>query len=149
MASFEYVDLGSATILFVDDDPILREFARVHLATDTAAVELASDGAQGYAMACDGRYDLILTDLEMPVLDGFGLIKRLRENSVTRHTPVLVQTSREDVASIDWAYRAGADGFVTKPLNWRLLSYQIAFALRAARMQRDLMAYGALRRAAG
>ena len=100
-------------------------------------------------MARDGRYDLILTDLEMPVLDGFGLIKRLRENTPTQHTPVIVQTSREDVASIDWAYRAGADGFVTKPLNWRLLSYQIAFALRAARMRRDLMAYGAMRRAAG
>lgn len=149
MSGFEYVDLGAATILFVDDDPILREFAAVHLATDTAVIEVAADGAEGYAMARDGRFDLILTDLEMPVLDGFGLIKRLRENTPTQHTPVIVQTSREDVASIDWAYRAGADGFVTKPLNWRLLSYQIAFALRAARMRRDLMAYGAMRRAAG
>ncbi|WP_262423515.1 response regulator [Brevundimonas denitrificans] len=104
------MDLGSATILFVDDDPILREFAGVHLATDTAAIEVAADGAEGFAMARDGRYDLILTDLEMPVLDGFGLIKRLRENTPTQHTPVIVQTSREDVASIDWAYRAGADG---------------------------------------
>lgn len=147
MAGFEYVDLGAATILFVDDDPIIREFAAVHLATNTATIELAADGAQAYGMASDGHYDLILTDLEMPVLDGFGLIKRLRENATTRHTPVIVQTSREDVESIDWAFRAGADGFVTKPLNWRLLSYQIAFSLRASRMRRDLMAYGAFARA--
>ena len=128
MSGFEYVDLGAATILFVDDDPILREFAAVHLATDTATIEVACDG------------------IEMPGLDGFGLIKKLRDNLCTQHTPVIVQTSREDVASIDWAFRAGADGFVTKPLNWRLLSYQIAFALRAGRMRRDLMAYGALSR---
>ena len=146
MSGFEYVDLGATTILFVDDDPILREFAAVHLATDTATIEVAADGAEGYAMAQGGRYDLILTDLEMPGLDGFGLLKKLRENLATRHTPIIVQTSREDVASIDWAFRAGADGFVTKPLNWRLLSYQIAFALRAGRMRRDLMAYGALSR---
>ena len=51
MSGFEYVDLGAATILFVDDDPILREFAAVHLATDTATIEVAADGAEGYAMA--------------------------------------------------------------------------------------------------
>lgn len=149
MWGLEHPELGSITILFVDDDPILREFAGVHLASNQLRVETAADGAEGFARACEGRHDLILTDLEMPGLDGFGLIRRLRAERVTHHTPILVQTSREDVASIDASYRAGADGFVLKPLNWRLLTLQIAFTMRAARMRRDLMAYGALRRAAG
>jgi DNA-binding response OmpR family regulator len=135
MSSFSYVLDDDARLLFVDDDPILREFAQVHLATATATVDVAEDGLAALEAISRTRYDLLLIDLEMPRLDGYGLLERLRADPATADLPVIVETGREDVDAIDRAYRAGATAFVTKPLNWRLLSYQIRFTLRAARAE--------------
>lgn len=138
MSSFFYVLDEPARLLFVDDDPILREFAQVNLATETARVDVAEDGLGALDALARESYDLLLVDLEMPRLDGYGLLERLRSDPATAHLPVIVETGREDVEAIDRAYRAGATAFVTKPLNWRLLSYQIKFTLRAARAEADL-----------
>jgi CheY-like chemotaxis protein len=67
----------------------------------------------------------------MPGINGFEMIERIRANPDFRRLPVVVVTSNEDVASIDRAYRAGATSFVTKPVNWRLLSYQLRYVLSA------------------
>lgn len=138
MSNFFYVLDDNARLLFVDDDPILREFAQVNLATATAEVDVAEDGLAALEALALCRYDLLLVDLEMPRLDGYGLLERLRADPETAHLPVIVETGREDVDAIDRAYRAGATSFVTKPLNWRLLSYQIRFTLRAARAEAAL-----------
>lgn len=140
MSGFFYVLDEASRILFVDDDPILREFAQVNLASPLAVIEVAADGAEAVARlaACD--YDLILLDLEMPVMDGFAVLSRLRADPLTQHLPVIVQTGREDVEAIDRAFRLGATSFVTKPLNWRLLSYQIRYVLRAAQAERNVRA---------
>jgi len=138
MSGFFYVVDDDVRILFVDDDPILREFAQVNLATATAKVDVASDGQAALDALGVWRYDLLLVDLEMPVLDGYELLERVRADPATAHLPVIVETGREDVDAIDRAYRAGATAFVTKPLNWRLLSYQIRFTLRAARAEAAL-----------
>ena len=71
----------------------------------------------------------------MPRMDGFELLGRLREDPRTGHLPVVVETGREDVSAIDRAFRMGATSFVSKPLNWRLLTYQLRFVLRAARAE--------------
>lgn len=133
VANFHYVLEDEARLLFVDDDPILREFAKVNLATATTTVDTAEDGARALEMLEAGTYDLVVSDLEMPSLDGFGLLDRLRASSVHRHLPVVVATGREDVVAIDRAFACGATSFVVKPLHWRLLSYQLRFVLRAAR----------------
>lgn len=148
MSNFFYVMDENARLLFVDDDPILREFAQVNLATATAEVDVAEDGVAALELLQRCRYDLLLVDLEMPRLDGFGLLEMLRANPATAHLPVIVETGREDVEAIDRAFRTGATAFVTKPLNWRLLSYQIKFTLRAARAESDLrLRYNASRAA--
>lgn len=148
MSSHFYPLDDHARLLFVDDDPILREFATVHLATATAEVDVAKDGVAALEMAQRFRYDLLLVDLEMPRLDGYALLEMLRADPATTHLPVIVETGREDVEAIDRAFRAGATAFVTKPLNWRLLSYQIRFVLRAARAEAELrIRYNAVRAA--
>lgn len=140
MSGFFYVLNEDARILFVDDDPILREFAQVNLASGNAQVDTAGDGLEALEALDRQTYDLLLVDLEMPRMDGFELLRRLRENPATEHLPIVVETGREDVEAIDRAFRAGATAFVTKPLNWRLLTYQLRFTLRAARAEARLRA---------
>jgi DNA-binding response OmpR family regulator len=138
MSGFFYVLEDEARLLFVDDDPILREFAQVNLASATAEVDVASDGVEALEALSRRRYDLLLVDLEMPRMDGFELLTRLRADPATAHLPIVVETGREDVEAIDRAFRLGATAFVTKPLNWRLLAYQLRFTLRAARAEAAL-----------
>ncbi len=140
VSGFFYVLDEQARLLFVDDDPILREFAQVNLASPHASVTVAEDGAEAMRLLEAERFDVLLVDLEMPVMDGFAVLERLRGDPATRGLPIIVQTGREDVEAIDRAYRLGATSFVTKPLNWRLLSYQIRYVLRAARAEEAIVA---------
>jgi DNA-binding response OmpR family regulator len=129
---FFYVLNESMRILFVDDDPILREFAVVNLATEHAEVETAGDGDEALAAIRANAPDIVLLDLEMPTLDGFAVLKALRAEPALRDLPVVVVTGREDVDAVDRAFAAGATSFVVKPLNWRLLSHQLRYVRRTA-----------------
>lgn len=140
MGGFQYVLDQDARILFVDDDPILREFAKVNLASERTILDTAVDGAQALEMLARSSYDLIVSDLEMPRIDGFGLLQSVRGLPATRHLPVVMATGREDVMAIDRAFDLGATSFVVKPLHWRLLAYQLRFVLRSARVEASLRA---------
>ncbi len=143
--TFFYVLQEPTHILFVDDDPIMREFGVVHLSTDTAHVRLAGDGIEALEAIADCVPDIMLLDLEMPRLDGFDVLARVRADAATRDLPVIVVTGREDVEAIDRAFQAGATSFLVKPINWRLLSYQIRYVLRAGRAEPLAPASDALR----
>lgn len=138
--SFFYVLEDAIRILFVDDDPIMREFAQVHLATDKAEVTVGADGREACELLAAEDFDVVLLDLEMPVMDGFEVLARLRDDARTLRLPVIVVTGREDVSAIDRAYQAGATTFLVKPINWRLLSYQIRYVHRTA--ERELALVG-------
>ena len=103
-------------ILFVDDDPILCEFAKVHLASPAATVDSAPDGEAAWTRLCEGPFDVALIDIEMPRLDGFGLVERIRADARFEYLPVVMLTGRDDVVSIDRSYDLGATSFVTKPV---------------------------------
>ena len=137
---FFYVLSESMWILFVDDDPILREFAVVNLATEHASVETAADGALALAAIEAQAPDLVLLDLEMPTVDGFAVLKALRASPIHQGLPVIVVTGREDVDAVDRAFAAGATSFVVKPLNWRLLSHQLRYVHRTAMNERQMAA---------
>ncbi|MFO1014691.1 MAG: response regulator [Caulobacteraceae bacterium] len=107
--AFYYVMQENLRILFVDDDPILREFAAVHLAADNVEIETAGDGLEALEKIRERHPDVVLLDLEMPRMDGFELLRTLRADPATLRLPVLVVTGREDVAAIDRAFEAGAD----------------------------------------
>ena len=125
-------------ILFVDDDPILREFAIVNLTTEHASIETAADGAAALAQIEAQAPDVVLMDLEMPTVDGFEALRRLRADPRFKDLPVVVVTGREDVEAVDRAFEAGATSFVVKPLNWRLLSHQLRYVHRTARNEREM-----------
>lgn len=140
---FFYVLREPMRILFVDDDPILREFAAVNLATEQATIETAADGAEALTAIAAAAPDMVLLDLEMPSVDGFEVLKRLRADPRWRDLPVIVVTGREDVEAVDRAFGAGATSFVVKPLNWRLLSHQLRYVHRTAKNERLMAERGA------
>jgi signal transduction histidine kinase len=133
MTADPFIQIDATRILVADDDPILREFAVVHLATPETTVETASDGVAALAMMQASAPDIALIDLDMPRMDGFELIQRMRADPRLARLPVVVITGREDTAAIDRAFAVGATSFTVKPLNWRLLSHQLAYVLRASR----------------
>jgi DNA-binding response OmpR family regulator len=136
---FFYVLDEPLHLLFVDDDPILCEFAQVHLASEKGRVSVAADGEQALTHIREQGCDLVLLDLEMPRLDGFQVLDALRADEATKRLPVIVITGREDVVAIDRAFAMGASSFIVKPINWRLLNYQIRFVDRAHRAERQLL----------
>ena len=125
-------------VLVADDDPILCEFASVHLSSPVAAIETVGDGAAALAALAHAPFDIAILDIAMPALDGFSVLEEIRADAKLCHMPVMMLTGHEDIASIDRAFRLGASSFVTKPVNWRLLSYHIRYVLRASRVERQL-----------
>jgi len=136
-AAWSYVLDQPTRILVADDDPILREFASVYLSTPTATVVTAPDGRAALELLKAEAYNIAVIDIDMPVLDGFGLLESIRADRALNQLPVMMLTGNEDIASIDRAFTLGANGFATKPVNWRLLSYQIRYVLRSCALERD------------
>ena len=119
-------------ILITDDDPIQRAFGSAFLEKTTGVVETAESGEEGLKKLAGSRYDVVLLDIDMPGMGGFETLRSIRANPVLRKLPVIIVTSRDDVASIDKAYVMGASSFAIKPVNWTLLSYQIRYVVREA-----------------
>jgi len=136
--AWSYVLDDPVRILVADDDPILLEFASVYLSTPTATVVTASDGMKALDLLRAAPCDLAVLDIDMPALDGFGLLATIRADAALSKLPVMMLTGHEDIASIDRAFTLGADAFSSKPVNWRLLSYQIRYVLRSCSLERQV-----------
>jgi signal transduction histidine kinase len=126
-------------LLFVDDDPLLCEFALMHLGSACGEVSVASDGGQALSAIRQRPPDVVILDLHLPQIDGFEVLKAIRGDDVTKRLPVIVITGRDDVYSINRAFSEGATSFLVKPINWRLLAYQIRYVNRAAQNESALV----------
>ena len=126
-----YVFDERTRILVVDDDPILREFASVYLTTPMSTVALAPDASTALDLLAREQFEIALIDIDMPGMDGFELTECIRGQDKLRNLPIMMVTGREDIVSIDRAYAVGATSFVTKPVNWRQLSHQLRYVIRA------------------
>ena len=131
---FIYVFEEPVRILAVDDDPIMREMATAQLSHPGGEIVTAQNGQEAWdILAADPGFDLVLSDLEMPQMTGFALCTAIREDARLARLPVVVLTGREDMFAIDRAYEVGATSFATKPVNWRMLGYQLRYVLRNSR----------------
>jgi len=104
-------------VLTVDDSRTMRDLLRNALVRAGFDVVAAVDGEHGLEMLAESGADVIVTDINMPKLDGFGFIERVRENQAHRGTPILVLTTESDPDKKDRARRAGATGWIVKPFN--------------------------------
>jgi diguanylate cyclase (GGDEF)-like protein len=122
----------TAHLLIVDDDALLRAMAASTLVHAGFEVSEASGGDDALARIALRQFDLILLDVMMPGLDGYEICRRIRAMPAGGRVPILMLTGLNDTASIELAYRHGATDFITKPINWTLLSYKVRYALRAS-----------------
>jgi signal transduction histidine kinase len=118
----------------------MRELAAAKLADAGYEVTMASNGAEGLEVARAGRLDLVITDVDMPAMDGFELTRALRADPDLAATPVIVVTGSEKPEAVDLAFAAGATSFLAKPINWTLFSHSVRFVLKSDADQRDLRA---------
>jgi len=113
------------TILVVDDDYLSRELLQAHLENVGYHVRLANNGEKALAIAVTEQPDLILMDVNMPGLTGYSTCALLKESPQTAPIPILLMTAMDDDENIREAKRAGADGFVAKPLDVHGMLIQI------------------------
>ena len=117
-----------ARLLVVDDEPNIRELLSASLRYAGFEVATASDGKQALALADTFRPDLLVLDVMMPGLDGFGVVRRLREAG--RHTPVLFLTARDAAEDKVSGLTLGGDDYVTKPFSLDEVLARIRAVLR-------------------
>jgi two-component system chemotaxis response regulator CheY len=104
-------------ILTVDDSRTIREMLRTALSEAGMEVLQAEDGMHGLEMLENQTPDVIVTDINMPRLDGFGFIEAVRGNDQYRAIPILVLTTESMDEKKDRARRAGATGWIVKPFD--------------------------------
>ncbi|HWL18234.1 MAG TPA: response regulator [Bradyrhizobium sp.] len=105
------------TILSVDDSASVRQMVKLTLSGAGYTVVQAGDGAEGLAKARDTTVDLVVTDLNMPVMNGLNLIRELRKLPSYKGVPIIFLTTESDAAMKQEAKVAGATGWITKPFQ--------------------------------
>ena len=119
-----------ATIIVIDDDPNILEILEIHLRNAGHEVLTAKDGIEGGHLILKRRPNLIITDVEMPHMDGLELVAALRADPALASIPVVMLTTRAD-----WDERGkhlGVEGYVTKPILLDNLLNVIAKCMRRA-----------------
>jgi DNA-binding response OmpR family regulator len=104
-------------ILLVDDSSTVLLMERMILSKSDYDVVTAKDGQEGLEKAVAEKPDLILMDVVMPRMDGFEACRRLRELDQTKAIPVIMVTTRGELASLEAGYASGCSEYVTKPIN--------------------------------
>ncbi|HLZ98690.1 MAG TPA: diguanylate cyclase, partial [Steroidobacteraceae bacterium] len=130
----------TATVLVVDDDPGARLLIGTALEMAGFRVTTAVDGRTALDVVHGQSFDCVVLDVVMPGLSGFEVCTALRALPNSRHAPILMQTTLDDVDSVNRAYDAGATDFSSKGINPMLLAQRVKFLVRAKQTQDQLRA---------
>ncbi len=127
-------------VLVVDDDPAVRLLMRESLEPSGCLVEEAENGLQAVELFGCTAPDLILMDVQMPLMNGFQACRQVRQADEGRDVPIVIVTGLDDIDSIEEAYEAGATDFITKPIDWLILGQRVRYILRASHAFKQLKA---------
>ena len=108
--------VAKVTILVVDDDRELAQFIRRELG-EWYRVDTCPDGKMALEALLKGNYDLVVSDVIMPEMDGITLLKKIKSNSLISHIPVVLLTSKAEVSDKMEGIKHGADAFLSKPFS--------------------------------
>ncbi len=117
-------------ILAVDDSATMRHLVRMTLTQSGYEVVEAEDGAKALQTASVATFDLVLSDINMPIMNGLDLVRNLRKLAQYRFTPILLLTTESLVAKKQEGKAAGATGWLVKPFDPEQLLATVAKVLR-------------------
>jgi DNA-binding response OmpR family regulator len=123
-----------ATLAIVDDDPELLEVLTLEFREAGYVVHSAANGKAGFDLVRQTQPDLVILDVNMPVLDGFSLCRRLRD--LGSLVPIVLLTARDSELDEALGLELGADDYVTKPFSTRVLLARVAALLRREQSRR-------------
>jgi diguanylate cyclase len=138
MSTLEHQPNHPATVLVVDDDPGARLLVGSALEMAGFRVATAADGQAALTQFRMEPADCVVLDVVMPGMNGFDVCSALRALPECRHVPILMQTSLDDMESVNRAYNAGATDFSSKGINPMLLAQRVKFLVRAKQTQDQL-----------
>jgi DNA-binding response OmpR family regulator len=113
-------------VLVVDDSDAIRKFVAFALRASGCSVITAQDGLDALEKMLRANVDLVITDLNMPKLDGYGLIRAIREDRTQGSVPILILSSLSSKQEIDQGLHLGADAYLTKPFDSKRIQYEVA-----------------------
>ena len=124
------------TILIIDDEEPIRVLLKLTLqSAGYDSVLEASNGEDGLALAMRYKPDLILLDLMLPGMDGLSVCRRLKSSPDTRMIPIIMLTAKSDESDIVIGLEMGANDYITKPFNRKVLTARIRTQFRIAEQQ--------------
>jgi signal transduction histidine kinase/two-component SAPR family response regulator len=145
ITSNEHDDLSDAYILIVDDNTDMRDYL-ARLLTRRWKVKAVNDGQAALIAAKQEYFDLILTDVMMPQLDGFGLLKALRDDLALQSVPVIMLSARAGEDACIEGLEAGADDYLIKPFTAQELMAKVASHLKLSTRRQLVIENAALKR---
>lgn len=113
-------------ILVADDSPTIRKFVSFSLAMEGFEIIQVSDGMEALEKLPFGKVDLIITDLNMPNVDGYELIKTIRSNEEMKEIPIIILSSLGKSEEIAKGLACGADSYLVKPFDPKRIQYEVA-----------------------
>ena len=114
----ESVKMSQYSCLIVEDSPMMRQLLVFALArVKNLRVTEADDGIDGMRKLAAARYDLIITDINMPIMDGLKLVKRVRSDPAHKDTPIIIITTEGSQEDRQRALALGANAYITKPIQ--------------------------------
>jgi CheY-like chemotaxis protein len=125
-----------ARVLIVDDERANRQLLEIMLEPEGYELAVATNGEEALAAVARHPPDLVVLDVMMPGMNGYVVASHIKANPATRHVLVLVLSSLDDQNSRAHGVGAGADGFLSKPVNRRELCEQVRTMLAARRSER-------------
>ncbi len=124
-------------ILIVDDNSDMREFL-VSIMKDTYALVTAENGLQGFDVVVQHMPDLVITDVMMPVMDGFEMTRRIKESEKLKHIPVIMLTAKAEISQKIEGIEFGADDYLIKPFNTKELLTRVMRLLKTREYERTI-----------
>ena len=110
--------MSEYSCLVVEDSPMMRQLLVFALARiKKLTVTEAQDGVDGLRKLAQGKFDLIITDINMPVMDGLKLVKRIRSDETHKSVPIIIITTEGSAEDRQRAMTLGANAYITKPIQ--------------------------------
>ena len=122
-------------ILVAEDDPAIRTLITTKLKQENYTIYTAENGEDALSVMEKHQVDLLISDIMMPVMDGYSLVKALRE---TKHTlPILMITAKSQLESLEEAFTLGVDDYMVKPIRLEELALRVRALLRRAQLETE------------